>query len=235
MKDIFVKHKNKALAITAGVLVAGVVGAQSFPVSSLPTASTVINCAVAGSCNIVVAAPEQPVQVAQQESFGAVKSRADEFTEWIAGRFTGELIVTGTSTLNTYVSSTQVALATGDGYVSSASSQTLCAIRNTGSQDRILTDVMLGYSTNTATGGGSQRFTISLSTTQGATGTGSNLLFDAANVTVPTDGLLSFTTTSTLQGTGAVRVIWRKGDWLNYLIASPTSTFSGDCRAVFIN
>lgn len=255
MKGIFVKHKNKTLAIVAGVLVAGIVSAQSIPVGVSPHASTIINCSVAESCNIVVAAPE--VTVASVPSTGIFGANSDEISRWISGNFTDDLDVdddlnvdgdltitgtytqTGTSTFGGYVSSTAVVREAYGAYTGSASSQTLCAIRNTGATNRVLDAATLVYATSTATGG-VNRFTISLSATQGATGTGANLLFDSAFES-PTNGIENITTTSTLRSastsTGAlvdgIPVLWQKGVWLNFLIASPTTTVKGDCRAMY--
>lgn len=227
-----------AIAVVAGVLVPAVLWAanQQFSVPSTP--STIINCESGGGCNIVIN-QASPVIQQSEDQFGGTTGLdslrlKNDLTVDDDVTVTGDLAVTGTSTVAGYTSSTSIVREAYAGYTGSASSQTLCAIRNTGSQDRILTEAMTGYATNTATGGGVQRLTISLSTTQGATGTGSNLLFDSSDLAVPTNGLLNFTTTSTLQGTGAVRAIWRKGSWLNFLIASPTSTFSGDCRASYL-
>ena len=192
---------------------------------------------VAGSCNNVVATPEPTGQ-----TFGA---NAYETTNWISGDFSDDVAIgddltitddlTLAGDLNTvnYVSSTAVVRESYATYSSAASSQTLCALQNSGSLDRVLTGVTLVYATDTATGGGSQRFTVSLSATTGATGTGSYLLFDSSDIAVPTNGINNITTTSTLMGTGGAPILWTKNTYLNFLIASPTTTFAGDCRASY--
>lgn len=84
VKGSLAKHKNKTLAIAAGVLVpAAFVMAQVAGVVSSP--STVINCMVAGSCNVVVAAETATETGA---TFGA---NAYETTNWISGYFSDSL------------------------------------------------------------------------------------------------------------------------------------------------
>lgn len=237
--DFLAKHKITALAIAAGVLVpSALVFAQSQGISP-SVASTIVNCAVAGSCNIGVAATE--VSEAVEKTFGA---NAYEVTRWISGEFTDDLAVlddvtvtddltVGGDLITAYASTTSLVREAYASYTSVASSQTLCSIQNTGSVNRVLDFVSLVYATNTATGGGAQQFTISLSATQGATGTGSSLLLDSA-LAVPTNGIQNITTTSTIMGATTDAILWTKNTWLNFLIASPTTTFTGDCRASYL-
>lgn len=158
-------------------------------------------------------------------------------TEWISGRFTEDLQVQrqfeviATSTINGFAITDSLTKATSTAYISGASSQTLCAIQNKSSETRTILGVSLGYATNTRTGGATNNLTISLSATQGATGTGTDVLFNAFNA-VPTDGLQAITTTSSPQ-TAYVR--WLPNWYLNFLIDSPTSTYTGNCRASFID
>lgn len=166
----------------------------------------------------------------------AVGANSGEITYWISGDFSDDLNVQDTLTtvglnITGNVTSTSIPTSKVSSYTGSASSQAFCSILNTTGADRVLAFADLVYATNTATGGGTQRFTISQSSTASATGTGSQLYFDGY-VSVPTNGINNLVPTSTLSGTSGVRDIWKSGNYINFLQASPTSTLSGSCRVV---
>lgn len=156
-----------------------------------------------------------------QESFD--EGIAVDGTEVISG--TGYVAASNGMTISGNVTTTSLVTDKVQTFTSSASSQSLCSIQNTTGSDRVLGVPTIVYATSSVTGG-TYRFTISQSATANATGTGANLYFDAG-FSVPTDGLNNLTTTSTLTSTGS---IWRSGNYVNFLVASPTSTFSGNCR-----
>lgn len=149
---------------------------------------------------------------------------------------------TGTVELAGSVSSTAVVKEAYSSYAaSSASSQVLCSIPNTGVVPRVLKDVFLTYATNTATGG-NYAFTVSLSSAANTTGTGSNLLY-YNTLAAPTNGIRNVTVSSTLSGfttstpgaaTAPAPALWFPGTYLNFMIASPTTTLGGDCRASYL-
>lgn len=176
----------------------------------------------------------------------AVGANSGEITYWTSGDFSDDLNVqddltvagdtsfTGGVTLTGNVTSTSVPTTKTSSYTASASSQSLCAIRNTTGADRVLDNVTLTFATTTVTGG-FYRFTISQASTAATTGTtlGTDLYNDIVYA-VPTDGIRNLTATSTLMGSTGAKVIWRSGNFLNFMVASPTSTFSGTCKAVSI-
>lgn len=218
-----------AIVILAGALT--LAGKPQVTVSVAPTGAP-----------INISSPSTPSSAPITPNETKFGSSADVTTNWTAGAFSADLTVggiftnSGTSTISGAVSSTAVTGEAYGAYASVASSQSLCTIRNTGSNDRVLMNVTLGFATTSITGTTAQNFTISLSSTQGATGTGSDLFVNnGANYTLPSDGTMTFITTSTLAGTGGATRVWRKGDWLNFLIGSPTTTLKGDCRASYMN
>jgi len=161
-----------------------------------------------------------------------VGANAGEVTYWISGDFSDDLNVQDTLTtvganITGNVTSTSLVTSKRIAFTSSASSQTLCSIRNTTGADRVLAFADLIYATTTATGG-SYRLTVSQSATASATGTGAQLYFDGF-VSAPTNGINNLVPTSTLSGTNGVRDIWKAGNYINYLIASPTTTLAGTC------
>lgn len=168
-----------------------------------------------------------------------VGANSGEITYWISGDFSDDLNVQDTATVagltvTGNVTSTSMPTTKTTSYTASASSQSLCAIRNTTGADRVLDNVTLTFSTTTVTGG-FYRFTISQATTAATTGTtlGTDLYNDIVYA-VPTDGIRNLTATSTLMGSTGAKVIWRSGNFINFMVASPTSTFSGTCKAVSI-
>lgn len=196
---------------------------------------------------------DKPVNVSvkggdQASSDEQVGANAGEITYWTSGDFSDDLNVqdtiavggnatfAGGVTITGNVTSTSIPKANATSFTSSASSQSLCSIRNTTGADRVLDNVTIVYATSSATGG-IYRFTISQASTAATTGTalGTDLFLDRF-FDAPTDGLNNLTSTSTLMvgtgsGSNASKVIWRSGYYLNYLIASPTSTLRGSCRA----
>lgn len=169
----------------------------------------------------------------------AVGANSGEVTYWISGDFSDDLNVQDTATVagltvTGNVTSTSMPTTKTTSYTASASSQSLCAIRNTTGADRVLDSVVLTFATTTVTNG-FYRFTISQATTAATTGTtlGTDLYNDIVYA-VPTNGILNLTATSTLMGTSGAKVIWRSGNFLNFMVASPTSTLSGTCKAVSI-
>jgi hypothetical protein len=172
-----------------------------------------------------------------------VGANAGEITYWTSGDFSDDLNVqdtltvagnttfTGGLSISGNVTSTSVVKDSVSSFTSSASSQTLCSLRNTTGADRVLDDVTLVYATSSVTGG-TYRFTISTAAAAATTGTtlGTDLLNDIAYA-APTNGINNLTATSTLMGTTGAKIIWRSGYYLNYMIASPTSTLTGSCRA----
>lgn len=222
--------RSWAIAVVLSVLLPTAIWAGS---QQFTSPSTIINCEAGGGCNITINSGSATVsspEFSAPEEFGGTTGLD---TLYLKGNLIvdKELQLTGgvTSTITGYVSSTSVVREAYSVYTSSASSQTLCALRNTGDLDRILTGVTLGYNTTSRTASTGQYFTISLSSTQGATGTGSNLLYDNQPLSLQ-NTVRQFTSTSTLSTATAV---WRKGDFLNFLIASPTSTLEGNCRASY--
>jgi len=111
-------------------------------------------------------------------------------------------------------------------FTSSASSQALCSIQNTSGYTRTLDSVDLLYATSTLTSG-SVRLHVSVANT-GAT-TGTPLLYDNT-VSVPVSPAI--TTTSTLF---TAKTAVSNGQYVNFMIASPTSTLSGRCQATWHN
>lgn len=214
-----------ALALTGKSQVSVSVAPQGSPVTVSPSLST----SPQGTPVVVTGNQSQSTPV--ESSFG---SSAEKTTNWTAGSFSEDLGVFGTSTFWGYVSSTNVTGEAYKAYRSSGSSQTLCSILNSGNLPRVLNGVTLMYATSSRTygGGASVPFSISLSATAGATGTGSNLLF-YASTTIPTNGTNNITTTSTLSGTGGAPILWNVGTYLNFLTGTPTSTLVGDCRATY--
>lgn len=214
-----------ALAVCAGVIasVALIVGLQRVSTLNVNVnADKPVNVSVKGSD-----------QATGDEKVGAT---AGQVTYWTSGDFSDELNVQGntiTSGLNVTGNVTSTSLPTEKtvSYTASVSSQTFCSIRNTTGADRVLAFADLIYATSSATGGATQRFTVSQSSTASATGTGSQLYFDGF-VTVPTNGVNNLVPTSTLSGTNGARDIWTAGSYINFLQASPTSTLRGSCRVV---
>lgn len=173
------------------------------------------------------------VNGASQEKVGA---NAGEITYWISGDFSDDLNVQGTLTtagleITGNVTSTSVATSKVTSFTGSASSQTLCAIRNTSGADRVLVGADLVYATSSVTGGTYDSLTISQSSTASATGTSPDLYY-SNTISVPTNGINNLTSTSTLYGTGGARAIWKSNNYMNFLIGSPTSTLSGNCRVL---
>lgn len=214
-----------ALAVCAGVIasVALIVGLQR--VSTLN-----VNVNADKPVNVSVSGSDQTIG---DEKVGAT---AGQVTYWTSGDFSDELNVQGntiTSGLSVTGNVTSTSLPTEKvvSYTSSGSSQTFCSIRNTTGADRVLAFADLVYATSSATGGATQRFTVSQSSTASATGTGSQLYFDGF-VSIPTNGVNNLVPTSTLSGTNGARDIWTAGNYINFLQASPTSTLRGNCRVV---
>ena len=171
----------------------------------------------------------QTISTGKEMTFG---SAADVTTNWTAGAFSDDLSVGKITTLSGTTTVIGPALgavtaATSTSFSASASSQSLCTIQNKSGGNRILDAVGMFYATSSRTASTGQYFTISLSSTQGATGTGVSLLVDQGANWSLQDTVQQFVgATSTLD---TARVIWRNGDWLNFLTANPTSTYSGKC------
>lgn len=229
------KKRTWVIAVMAGVLVPAAIWAST---QAFISPSTVFNCATGNGCNVTV----NGVASGEAEpSFGLASQ--DVTTNWTAGNFSsdlsvgGILSVSGTTIfgggLTVAGNVTTTALET-DRVVtlsSSASSQTLCAIQNNTGADRVLDNTTLVYATSTATGG-TYRIMISQSATAGATGT--TVYFDH-QPSAPTNGTNNLTTTSTLIGVGssdALKDIWKSGNYINFMVASPTTTLSGTCRVI---
>lgn len=157
-----------------------------------------------------------------QESFDS--GIAVDGTEVISG--TGALTISSGASISGNVTTTSLVTDIVTAFSSSATSQVFCSIRNTTGVDRVLSDASLIYATDTNTGGGAQNFTISQSASA-ATGTGADLYLNQA-FDVPTNGTNNLTTTSTLLTTA--QAIWKAGNYVNFLTASPTSTLAGKCR-----
>lgn len=111
-------------------------------------------------------------------------------------------------------------------FTSSASSQALCSIQNTSGFTRTLDSVDLLYTTSTVTSG-SVRLHVSVASAAATTGT--PLLYDN---TVSVPGAATITTTSTLF---SAKSAVANGRYVNFMIASPTSTLSGRCQATWHN
>lgn len=167
-----------------------------------------------------------------EPSFGA---NSWETTEWISGSFTDDLTVTDSVTVGNDLTlrgdlvSTSTPQLKSQAFTSSGSSQSLCSIQLT--EAATILDVGLEFATDTATGG-INWFTVSQSTTANATGTGANLYADT-QLESPTNGLTNLLTTSTFRGSSAVYDTWDANSYVNFLIASPTSTLTGKCQVLY--
>ena len=234
MKDIYVKHKNKALAILAGVLVpAAFVVAQSQGL--LASAGTTINCMVAGSCNIVLAAPETPLVTEDKGLFGA-STRSDEVTRWISGEFTddllvsGELDVTGTSTFSGATSGVPKSYSAT---FSTAATTTACTTLNSSGVTRTIIAASV-VDRGTASSLGTIAWRAGTSTASGANGASTPTFLNSVDsVLTRVSGADNITTTSTYMATStnAGYGLWRSGEYFNFI--SSTTTNAGTCRILF--
>lgn len=176
---------------------------------------------------------EQSGQMPKESFLGGLVHNTQEI-------FSAGLLISGgngvsstNAVLNGNVTSTAVPTTKTVAVSASASSQVLCSARNTTGQDRVLSAADLIYATSSVTGG-NYRITLSQSATLGATGTASNLFYDET-FAAPTNGINSVTPTSTLNGTtstNATKVVWYTGNYVQAMIASPTTTLQGFCKFV---
>lgn len=199
----------------------------------------------------------QAAAVANQETKlgGTYHNSAEDFGAGITvngvevisstGTWEGPISTNATTTLGGQVLTTSVPTDQVLSFTGTTATQKLCSIQNNTGADRVFGNANIIYATSTVTGG-TYRFTISQSATAGATGTTS--YFDNT-IAVPTNGLKAVTATSTLTGAftststsiGPLldgnasaqpqKVVWVAGNYINFLIASPTSTITGSCRA----
>ncbi len=229
--------KQNILVASAIALAVAVVGGVGLMAARTPQAPVV---------NAPVTVQPAPVQVLPSENDGndqvlggLIHNIQESFDAGIAVK--GTQIISASravSSTNLTVGSYNTPLNLRKTITSSASSQTLCSFENDTGRDLVLSNVGVIYATNTATGG-LWRVSISQSSTASATGTGSNIYYDEA-FSVPTNGLTNLNTTSTLlgySGTGGTNVtstqaLFRSGYYLNYLIATPTSTGNFTCSAL---
>ncbi len=158
-----------------------------------------------------------------QESFD--EGIAVDGTEVISG--TGKISVLAGLDITGNVTTTGLLTSSAEDFTSVTTTQTLCSIRNTTGADRVLAGAFptLEFSTSSNTGG-TYHLTISQSASAGATGTGSDLYYEN-QLSAPTDGVANLTATSTVSDTGD---IWYAGNYINFLIGSPTTTLTGTCR-----
>jgi hypothetical protein len=157
---------------------------------------------------------------------GSIHNIQESFDEGIAVDGTEVISGTGGFTISGNVTTTSLVTEKKTAFTSTASSQTLCAIQNTTGADRVLLSADLMYATSSATSGTFYP-TVSQSGTISATGTGSNLYYENNLVAIPTNGISNVLTTSTLT---SVRSVWKAGNFINFLVAVPTSTLTGSCR-----
>lgn len=229
-----------ALLVSAG---AGVKLASSPASPEIPAqlfeqraaAQSPVTCAPSLSCPSQ-AAPNVVIPSSQGDQLigGLVHNIQETFDEGIA--VDGTEVISGTGQIKPLaglditgnVTSTDLITTDRQSFTSVSTSQSLCSFRNNTGSDRLLAGAfpVVGYVTTTVTGG-TFRVTISQSSTANATGTGSQLYYDNV-ITVPTNGVRNVSNTSTLS---SVADVWKAGNYLNVLIASPTSTLSGFCTA----
>jgi len=212
-------NKNWILAAVAGVLVPAAMVLAQYQGASLEALGTMINCQVAGSCNIVA----EGATPTDNATFGA---SADVTTNWTAGDFSsdlavgGALTVTGTSTFNGQLSGVPTAL---DTTMSSSATTTACSVLNSGNTSRVV--VGLGVlDTGTASSAGTVAWIAGTSTASGvapATNEVDSTITRAASVDI-------ITTTSTAQSSS---VLWRTGERMNFV--SGTTTNAGTCKILY--
>lgn len=190
------------------------------------------------SVNVSVSPSGQPVVVAggqmssdKSDKFGAYAPVPSATTVFTSVEITDDLTVKDAMSVAGTVSSTSLEKTVTQPYTASASSQAFCSVQNTTGRDAILDSVSLVYATSTATGG-LYRFTISNTSAAATTGTGAALLYDNS-FAPPTNGIKNITTTSTLEGTGGLKQLWYSGQYVNFLVASPTTTAAGFCSVVY--
>lgn len=231
------RHRNAAIAVAAGILIPAMfVLAQSAGVA--PSASTIVNCAVSGSCSNVFssAAP------ASEQSFGA---NAWEVTRWTSGDFDDDLnvddalTVGGTVTITGDVTATYLSHVSYTSVVSVTTTQKICALTNNDSTPHILMDYGVKMGTNAS--GATARVTVTPNFGGAATtGTaGTNLLNDlswtmsVASTTLSTSSTAGFNFVSAKGGTGEVQRVWDPNESLVFMVASPTTTLTGRCYATW--
>ena len=235
--------KKYGLAALALAVVIGGLVRYGAVASSVPESAAAVHIQNVQSMNLVVRGQGSlgaGVSGPQDELLGGLVHNTQETfdagiavngTEYVSSRGKLTIPAAGGASIAGYVTTTSLVTDQVTSYTSSASSQTLCSLLNSSGADRVLDQVVLTFATSTATGG-SYRFTVSQASAVATTGTtlGTDLYNDIVYA-APTDGLVNLTATSTLMGSTGAKVIWRSGRFINFMIASPTTTLSGTCRA----
>lgn len=233
---LLAKHRGKAVAIAAALLLPAFALAQS---AGLVPGNT-FNCSASGACSITIQAAE-----AVEDVFGA---NSHEITRWISGNLSddldvdddlnvdGDATVTGSLSVTGAISGEYLPNITQAALVSVTTTQEICDITNSGSTPRRLLDAGAQFGTQVT--GETQRVTVTSNFGGAATtGTaGANLLHDytfdlsAASSTFAASSTAGFVTL-----TDSVQKTWDPGEHLVYMVGSPTTTLTGTCYATWVS
>lgn len=216
---------NKNLLAAGVVTVAVIVLAVALTLSGRPSVN--VNVAPNGQPVVVTGGTQAPI--ASSEKFGAYAPVPSETSNFTSVTVSDDLTVGDAMSVAGTVSSTGLEKNFYSTFASSASSQTLCSFQNTTGRNVVIDSVSLVYATSSATGG-SYRPTISISTAANTTGT--TLLYDNT-FAAPTNGIQNVTATSSLEGTGGLKSLIPSTQFVNFMIASPTTTLAGYCAASY--